>query len=57
MLSKIKRIIQYLHSNYTANSYNVSLSLEHVLSLSFCFWEIQTVTLILIYLVHKEEIG
>ena len=57
MLSKIKRNIQYLHSNHTANSYNVILSPEQVLSLSLCLWEIQTVTLILMYLVNKEEIG
>ena len=57
MLSKIKRTIQYLHSNHTANSYNVSVSPEQVLPSAFLFWEIQTVPMTFFNLVNKEEIG
>ena len=55
MLSNIERIIQYLHSNHTANSYNVSVSPQQVFSSAFCFWEIQTDTLILFYSVSAEQ--
>ena len=36
MLSKTERIIQYLDSNHTANSYDFSVSPEQVLSPAFC---------------------
>ena len=57
MLSKIKRTIQYLHSNHTANSYNVSVSPEQVLPSAFLFWKIQTVTMTFLIWSTRKKLG